>query len=244
MKIIELDKPKIKSIKMLVDGVIDPKLTQYEMIDCCWSRTSFNILIGSPGSGKTTLMINLLKSKDVFNHCFTHIYVIMPPQSRASVKDNWLEKNIPSQYFRDEISVEILQEIEKELKENTKNKEFSMVIIDDMGSYLKQKDIVKQLSKMVLSMRHLRTSFWLLQQNFQMLVKPLRELATNFITYDIGKSQLEKLFNEVVQLEKDKFLELTDLVFDVPHQWLCLNSKTKRFFKGFDEIELTDEEKK
>ena len=242
MKIIELDKPKIKSVKMLVDGVIDKKLTEYEMIDCCWSKTSFNILIGSMGSGKTTLMINLLRN--VFNHCFTHIYVIMPSQSRASVKDNWLEKNIPSQYFRDEISVEILQDILIDLKENTKNKEFSMVIIDDFGSDLKNKFIVKQLQKMILSMRHLRCSFWLLQQNFQQLAKPLRELATNFITYDIGKSQLEKLFNESIQLEKDKFLELTDLAFDKPHEWICLNTKTKRFFKGFDEIELTDEEKK
>jgi thymidine kinase len=241
MKIIELDKPKIKSVKMLVDGVIDEKLTEYEMIDCCWARTSFNILIGSMGSGKTTLMINLMRN--VFNKCFTHIYVIMPPQSRASVKDNWLEKNIPSQYFKDEISVEILQDILKELKDNTKNKEFSMVVIDDMGSDLKNKFIVKQLQKMILSMRHLRCSFWLLQQNFQQLAKPLRELATNFITYDIGKSQLEKLFNESVQLEKDKFLELTDLAFDKPHEWICLNTKTKRFFKGFDEIELNDEEK-
>lgn len=241
MKIIELDKPNIKSIKMLVDGVIDEKLTQYEMIECCWARTSFNILIGHMGSGKTTLMINLMKN--VFNKCFNHIYVIMPSQSRASVKDNWLERNIPSQYFRDEISVEILQDILIDLKENTKNKEFSMVIIDDFGSDLKNKFIVKQLQKMILSMRHLRCSFWLLQQNFQQLSKPLREIATNFITYDIGKSQLEKLFDESIQLKKDKFLELTNLAFDKPHQWICLNTKTKRFFKEFDEIQINEEEK-
>ena len=118
-----------------------------------------------------------------------------------------------------------------------------MVIIDDMGSDLKNKYIVKQLQKMILSMRHLRCSFWLLQQNFQQLAKPLRELATNFISYDIGKSQLEKLFNESIQLPKEKFLELTNLAFDEPHRWICLNTKTKRFFKGFDEIEIDDEEK-
>ena len=241
MKLVELDKPKIKSVKMLVDNVIDDKLTNYEMIECCWSRTSFNILIGSMGQGKSTLMINLLKN--VFNKCFNHVYVIMPKQSRASVKDNYLEKNIPSQYFRDEISVEILEDILDELKENTKEREFSMVIIDDMGSDLKNKYIVKQLQKMILSMRHLRCSFWLLQQNFQQLAKPLRELATNFISYDIGKSQLEKLFNESIQLPKEKFLELTNLAFDEPHRWICLNTKTKRFFKGFDEIEIDDEEK-
>lgn len=241
MKIIELEKPKIKSVSMLVDGVIDNSLTEFEMIDCCWSKTSFNILIGNMGSGKTTLMINLLRN--VFNKCFAHIYIIMPKQSRASIKDNYLEKNIPSQYFRDEISVEILQDILEELKENTKNKEFSMVIIDDFGSDLKNKEIVKQLQKMILSMRHLRTSFWLLQQNFQQLAKPLRELATNFITYPIGKSQLEKLFDETIQLQKDKFLQLTNLAFTGPHSWICLNTKSKRFFKEFDEIQIDEEEK-
>ena len=57
-------------------------------------------------------------------------------------------------------------------------------------------------------MRHLRTSIFLLQQNFQALAKPLRELASNLIIFNLGKSQLEKVFEELIQLHKDKYQDI------------------------------------
>ena len=62
-------------------------------------------------------------------------------------------------------------------------------------------------------MRHLRTTIFLLQQNFQASVKPLRELCSNLILFNLGKSQLEKVFDELVQLDKDKYQEIIDLCF-------------------------------
>ena len=37
------------------------------------------------------------------------------------------------------------------------------------------------------------------------MVKPLRELVSNLVTFNLGKSQMDKLFDEVVQLDRDKY---------------------------------------
>ena len=79
-------------------------------------------------------------------------------------------------------------------------------------------------------MRHLRTTIFLLQQNFQALVKPLRELTSNLITFNLGKSQLEKIFIEVAQIDKDKYQQIIDLCFNDPHDWILINLHKIRYF--------------
>ena len=56
----ELDKPELKKTKMVCDCVIDDKLTTYPMVNDCWATTSFNILTGRMGSGKTSLLVSLM----------------------------------------------------------------------------------------------------------------------------------------------------------------------------------------
>jgi len=51
---------------------------------------------------------------------------------------------------------------------------------------------------------HLLTKL-LLAQNFQKIPKPIRELAFNLIVFDLGKSQLLKIFEEVIKVKKEKF---------------------------------------
>ena len=86
-------------------------------------------------------------------------------------------------------------------------------------------------------MRHLRCSIWLLQQNFQALDKSLRELLSNVIVFDVGKSQLEKLFEEVLTINKKLYNQLIDFVFVNNHDWICINiNGNKNIYKMFDKI--------
>jgi hypothetical protein len=88
-------------------------------------------------------------------------------------------------------------------------------------------------------MRHLRTTIFLLQQNFQALAKPLRELASNLIIFNLGKSQLEKVFEEVIQLNKDKYQEIIDISFKDPHDWILINlHKSRNIYRMFDQLLL------
>lgn len=235
----ELDKPELKKTKMVCDCVIDDKLTTYPMVNDCWATTSFNLLLGKMGSGKTSLLVSLMKS--VFKKCFNHIYLVMPESSRNSLQTNIFEKYLPKDQIYSYLDADVLQDIYEKCVENSANEEFSMLIIDDFQNVFKDADVTKTLQKIILKMRHIRTSIWLLQQNFQALPKPLRELTTNVITYNLGKSQMLKLFDEVIQMDKEKFNEIMDLAFVDKYDWLVINLRNKNMYSKFDRIIYEDE---
>jgi hypothetical protein len=69
------------------------------------------------------------------------------------------------------------------------------------------------------------------------MAKFLRELVTNVITFNVGKSQLNKLFDETVQIDKDKYQALVDLAFKEKNDWIAINVNGNRnIYKGFDRI--------
>lgn len=240
--VLELDKPELKKTKMVCDCIIDEKLTAYPMVEDCWARTSFNLLLGKMGSGKTSLLVSLLNNKNVFKKCFNHIYLVMPESSRRSLQNNIFDKYLPKEQIYSYLDADVLNDIYEKCVENSANDEFSILIIDDMQNMFKDHNVEKILQKIILKMRHIRTSIWLLQQNFQALPKSLRELTSNIVTYNLGKSQMLKLFDEVVQMDKDKFNEIMDLAFVDKYDWLVINLRNKNMYAKFDKIIYDEEE--
>ena len=132
-------------------------------------------------------------------------------------------------------------DIYEKLQENSDEGFNSLLIIDDFQAQLKEPEIVKTLQKIITKMRHLRTTVFLLQQNFQALVKPLRQLVSNLIVFNLGKSALDFIFEEIVQMDKRKIQSLIDLSFQDPHDWILINfHRSKKIYKIFDEILIED----
>jgi len=237
VKIKVLDKPDLGLVKMNCDNIIHEKLTKYQMTNEAFSTSSFNIIIGRMGQGKTSLLTSFVKK--LFNKCFETIYVFMPSNSRASIENDIFGKNLPESQLFDSLTFENLSQVYKELQEHSKEKYNSLIIIDDFQVSLKDPEIIKVLQKIVTKMRHLRCTIFLLQQNFQALVKPLRELASNLIVFNLGKSQLEKVFDEVLQIDKDIFRKVIEISFKDPHDWLLINlHKSRKIYRMFDELIL------
>ena len=240
MRIEILDKPNLKKVKMLVDDVIDPKLMKYPMVADLFSHTSFNIICGKPGSGKTSLITNFIKT--IFKKAFERIIVFMPAGSRASIENDIYAKQLPPGDLYDELSMTNLEEVIDGLMESSEEGNNTLLLIDDFQSSLKDPEIQKRLQTIVTRMRHLRCTIFILQQTFQKLPKFLRELVTNVIVFNIGKSQLNKLFDETIQLDKDKFQNLIDLAFVEKNDYIIINVNGNRnIYKGFDRI-IFDEE--
>lgn len=235
MNIEILPQPNLKKVKMLVDDVIDDKLLLYPMPADVFSTTSFNIILGKMGQGKTSLITNLVKT--VFKRCFEHIIVFMPTGSRRSIENDIYGKQLPPEDLYDNLTEENLDEVIDKIEEAAENDENTLLIIDDFQAAMKDSEIQKQLQKIVTRMRHMRTTIFILQQNFQKLPKFLRELVTNVITFNVGKSQLDKLFDETIQLDKNKYQKLIDLAFKGKNDYIIINVNGNRnIYKGFDRI--------
>lgn len=240
MRIENLEKPDLKKVKMNCDDVIDNRLTKYPMVDDLWSKTSFNVVCGKMGSGKTSLVTNLVKK--VFKKCFHNIYVFIPENSRSSIDNDIYGKHIPSSDLYSTLTQDYLYEVYDKLQENSAEGEFSFLLIDDFQAQLKDPQILLVLQKIITKMRHLRVTIFLLNQNFQALQKSLRELITNLIVFNVGKSQLNKIFDEVVQMDKNKYQDLIDLAFQNKNDWLAINvNGSRNIYRMFDKIIYEDE---
>ena len=235
-----LKKPELGNIKMNCDKIIHKKLADFPMTNDAWSTNNFTVIVGKMGQGKTSLLTNLVKN--VFNKCFENIYLIMPENSRSSIENDIFTKHLPAEQLFDTLTEEGLTEIYERLQESSKEKENSLLVVDDFQAQLKEPAIVKVLQKIITKMRHLRCTIFLLQQNFQALQKPLRELVSNLVIFNVGKSQLSKIFEEIVQMEKEKYEKLIQVSFIEPHDWILINfHRSKKIYRMFDEIVFDDE---
>lgn len=240
MKIIELPKPKLPKVKMECDKVIDPKLEQVPSIKICFSKSSTTLITGGCGSGKTTLVIQMLKG--IFKKCFEDIFLIMPENSYQSIaeKDNIFKQQLPPENIYHEFNEDILKEIYKKLEENASDKNNSLLIIDDFGHIMRDKHLEKLLNKICLKNRHLKTSVMILTQNYYMMGRKLREIMNNVVMFNTNKSQNKKLFDEQFDLKESQFRELMKLC-PTTHDYLLLNLKYKKIYHNFNEISFDDE---
>lgn len=242
MKILKLETPKMGNVNMKCDTIIDPKLEKYDAVKCAFSQCNFTILCGKMGQGKTSLAINLLRNP--LHKCFHNIYVIIPEISLHSIapKDNIFVNNIPEECVYHEYNESVLDELYQKLLEHAQENEFSFLLVDDMGAlFRKDKQAEVVLNRIITKMRHLKTTVMLLGQNVYQLPKKWREVATNLITYNLGKSQMAKIFEEFYDYDDKQYKQIMKL-YKEPHDWLLLNLKHRRLFYKFDAEIVFEEE--
>jgi hypothetical protein len=223
--------PKLKHCKMNCDKGLHPKLEDYDLIQFMNCHAT-NLFIGKPGSGKTSLVVSLFKSKQVFYEVFHNIYLFQPSHSRASMDDKTFDK-IKNKY--DELTYENLDEVINKIKDEDP-KFCNCIIFDDQTAYLKDKSIKKLLKELIYNRRHLRTSVFFLCQTYMSVEPDIRKMFSNLFIFRVSKKELEKIFEELVEESKDLVLPISKLVFKEKYNFLFINTDSGRLFKNWDEI--------
>ena len=237
VRIVELEKPKYRKIKMNCDEILSEKLLKYPMIKDAFSTNSFNLIIGGMGAGKTSWITSLVKHD--FRKVFETIILVMPTSSRQSIDNDIFGKNLPEDQLYDDLNVSILDDIYEKLNENAKEDYNSLLIIDDFQQRLKDPDISKALERIIIKTRHLHVTTFYLVQNFQKVPKNVREIAFNVVLFNLGKSSLLRIFDELIQMKKEKYEEIINLAFKEPHDFLLINlHRSKNIYRNWDLIEF------
>lgn len=219
---------------------IGEHLNKYEMLSHL-NAYSNTVIIGKPGSGKTSLLISFLKGRKkekVFRKCFDHVLLVMPPSSIASMKDNVFKDHSPDKIF-DELNSETITTILNKLTVSSAEKENTLLILDDIGSSLKDNSIQQVLKKIIYNRRHLKVHVVMLLQSFKSCPLDIRKMMTNIFMFKPSKQEFQTLFDELFETEKDNAINIMNLVYDRPHQYLMLNVESQKMYKGFDEIIIT-----
>lgn len=224
-------KPDLPVCPMYCDVKLHEKLDDYDLTKFM-NNHSTNLLLGRMGSGKTNLLYSFFKSKKLMNKVYDKIIIFQPASSRASMKDKLFEQ-LPDEQKFDEMTLENLEDAESQFEDGN-----NCILIDDMGAYLKDKDIKKKLKEMIMNRRHKHLTIYFLCQTWYSIEKDIRKLFSNIFVFKVSKKELETIFDEVIERPKELVLPISKLVYDKPFQFLFINVDSGRLFKGFDEIEI------
>ena len=127
---------------------------------------SIYVLCGSGGSGKTSLLLNMFKTKQLYRKKFHNIFYICPTTSFLSVEKHPFKDH---ENIYHELTYSVLEDIYNELvdlKETEKKPVYSLIIIDDFASNLKDKEIINILNRMIIKARHINCCFFFTLQSY------------------------------------------------------------------------------
>jgi len=205
------------------------------------------LICGPPGSGKSSFMLSLFRSKQLYRNKFHHIHYFVPMASHLSVKNSPFEKHdkIYHQLTADAI-YGITSELEelKEEHEEEDEYELSCLVIDDFASELKNKDIEKALTNLLIRTRHLNCMVIITAQNYNMIPMKLRKMVTfASIWKPRTKAEWESITKELLKYEKEDAQKIYEYVYNEPYTHLDIDSFEDKFYKNGNPLTITDTNK-
>jgi hypothetical protein len=212
------------------------------------SKNHVLVINAPPGGGKTSSMVSLLTSKGknkAYRKVFHNVYFVMPPNSRASLQNTIFEKHDPEKIY-DELSPEVLLDIHEKLMNEASEGYNSLVILDDVGSYLKSKENETLLRNMVFNHRHLRSSFWILQQNFTSLPLSIRKCITHCMMFKgcmKNKKEYQSIFDELIDMDKKLADQVVQYVFKSKnkHDFMFIDKNEREMYRNFNKLILNSD---
>jgi GTPase SAR1 family protein len=217
------------------------------------NKSFFYIIVGKPGSGKTSLLVNMLTNSKIYKKVFTKILLCMPKNSRLSLKDDIFE-DLPEDQIFDTVNESILTKIKANKEEFEQDKleriqsgrkpiqHHQLLILDDVTAHLKNKDNVNLLIELATNRRHYNLSIVLLVQFLRSIPRPIRFFTTSCIFFKASNNlDTEILREEYINLPKHTFENLLNFVFDTDaHDYLIINKDSNTYYKKMQKIIFTD----
>ena len=202
------------------------------------------LLIGSGGTGKTSLLLNQFRRGGAYHRKFHNLYLFTPAISFQSVAHHPFEKH---DKVYNELTRDSLEDLYSELKDrkekwsesddNEDEMEYNCVIIDDMASTLKEKDVQRLLNTMLIKARHLNTCFIFTLQSYLYMPKMLRK-QTTFATIfkPKNKEEWDSLNRELIQMKEDDARMLFDYAFEKEYSHLDIDTIENKFYRNFNPL--------
>jgi len=204
------------------------------------------LLVGSGGSGKTSLLLNQFRKGGSYHKKFHNLYLFTPSISFMSVQNHPFEKHDKVYH---ELTRDSLEDLFSQLKERKEDydsdddeeMEYNCVIIDDFASSLKEKDVQKLLNTMLIKARHLNTCFIFTLQSYLYFPKMLRK-QTTYATIFKPKNREEwnTVNQELLQMKEDDARKIYDYAFGQEYSHLDIDTIENKLYRNFNPLVITN----
>lgn len=240
----------VGKVQMTADSIIQDKKGR-SIAPPLMNSSFLYIITGASGSGKTNLMINLLKpckcSKDnnkkkTYYGMFDSVVVVSPSLNTLSSKENLFKNLDESKKFKklDEDVFETVESLHEE-------KKHQLLILDDISQQLKQKEVVHDLVSLCKNRRHKGggLSIMIILHKLSDAPPSIRANSSlNFVFKPKTKKETEFIHNEYIDMPFNDFKELLNYIFkDGKYNFLIIDTSLRssadiQFYKNFNLLEL------
>ena len=190
-------------------------------------RPHITIFIGRKGSGKTALLLRLLKCQDGYKKIYQDITIVSPT---FKLQECWKSLSAEGITVYEALTDELLEKLHNSQSPMTS----SLIIFDDNGDQLRRCNPAI-LNKLVSNSRHLNCSMIFLQQKLTQLPTVIRaQFDVGLFFSACSYRETEALWAEIGILEKKRFFEIFRDATREQYGFFCvsmLNGKL-RFFKN------------
>ena len=206
------------------------------------SQAFFLICAGSAGSGKTSFLVSILSQKKpkIYRKVFENVFIIAPPHSLASIKSN-IFRNHPEDKIYHELTPDNLNDIKSKVLKEASDGFNSLLIIDDMTVYLKDKQNEKLLKDLVMNRRHYHLSLIILVQTYTAISLPLRKTISHGVIWKPkNKKEMESIAEEILFQPKHVIEAVSKFVFKKPHDFLFFDASNGDLHHNFKKLNIDE----
>ena len=203
----------------------------------------FLLIAGKAGSGKTTLILNLLcKRGKNYNRKFDRVYIFSP--SLITLKDDPFSELPDDQKFS-ELDEETLENVLEEIRDSGDKVLF---IMDDVVNDIRKSSRLQTImNRILMNRRHLAgqggsVSVILTTQVYNKIPIPIRKNASHIILFNTkNKKEIENIFDELILIPKNDFFQVMKYVFKKKKDFMYLDTNkdfNTMFHRNFNQLVL------
>ena len=207
------------------------------------NNSSVYVINGRRGSGKSSLILNLLNNKIAYRKRFSNVFLISPTaKSDGKFKKLVKELDEDNKYYdtlNEQNIEEILEFVRSDNDENDK-KNLHCLILDDVVLDL-PKSKSSLLNKIVITSRHLNMTIVIVTQKYNALPTIIRNNMDLCSFFPSLNNHEIKTFQDDINIDKDIFNAIYDYCCDETNSFMHVNllGAKPKFYRKFEPVEFS-----
>ena len=198
------------------------------------NQTFSEVILGGPGAGKSSFMINQLITRGAYRNTFESIIYVCPPESKASIR-KIPGKYTPECYYYETLHDNIpeINAIIEDTRVGRKNRNRTLLILDDVQGELKTGEVQAWFIERQIKRRHHRLSTMILCQNYIMVPSPVRtNLSCIVLMHTDAQKELDLISKEFSTFDRKTLGYICKHNLRDPHDFVILNRTTRAISCG------------
>lgn len=208
------------------------------------------IMCASKGRGKTTLLLNVFKTRQKdggLKKYFDNIFMFSPTAKNDDKTKKFVEELDKEDKFYDEFNeangsevIDKIKQFNSEFEDDEDNagkEPRNCIIFDDcMADLPKSFEKTGGLNRLIIQARHNKTWCIFLVQRYVACNRVIRSQSDLISFWKCDNSrELQALYDDV-NIDKDALKKFYDFATDKPNDFLHINLLARTFYKKFDKI--------